>query len=470
MKTARPLARPELFLQIGFAAVTFGLAAAGAGTVLQYAFAPLALIVAVILYLRAPTSDYIGFCYWIWMLSPLIRRLAELHTGFQSISPIIVTPLIVTGVCCLRMSRKSFWSFAPFNIIIIVYIYGAIVGILQGQLLAPVYTLISWTLPIIFGCFILTNINKIEEISGSIFRTLVVSGFIQALYALDQYFVLRPWDAYWMISSQMASIGLPVAQMVRVFGTLNSPGPFAIFMCAALLAMFSSASMLRWIAIPPALVAFALSLVRSSWGGFAIGLAVLLTFSRGRQRFNDLVVGAIGVAAALPLLSYGPIADQFAARFSTIFALQDDNSFAVRAALTNYLLTQVDTLIFGTGIGATGLGAKLGSSGTGMVNFDNGILEMFFNFGLMSIGIFAALAMIIINIFRFASLNRYTQLSSAIAVSVIAQLVFSNSLGGIGGMLTFPMVAIVVGQRNSILQRRALHTRGLRPVDRNARA
>lgn len=454
MNAVRSWFRWEIWLQLALAAMTFALAAAGAGSVLNLAFLPLAAAVALILYLRSPTRDYISFCLWIWMLAPLARRLADWSSGFNPLSLIIVAPLAVSLLAVGRANRKSFWSYAPFTAIMIVYGYGALLGMFQGQPIPALYTLATLISPVIFGCYILTYADRSREIAGTMLRTFIYGTFVLSLYAIDQYFNLRPWDAYWLVASELGSAGLPIPQMFRLFSTLNSPGPFALLLLVGLLAMFSSSSRLRWITPPLALVSLALTLVRSAWGGLAIGLLVLLVVGQGFQRLRYVLIGLLATILALPLLSYEPISEAFFGRLASIVNLAEDNSYNARLSFSDTILSQVDSLVLGNGLGISGLGTKLGGeSSDAMRVFDNGILDLFYNFGLMALVILFSLAAMIYATIKNGSFDDYSRVSAAIAVGVLSQIVFSNALVGFGGMCIFPFVAIVVGRKVSASRR-----------------
>jgi hypothetical protein len=446
--------RWEIWLQLALVVVTLALAAAGAGSVLNVAFLPLAVCVAAILYQRSPTRDYVAFCLWIWMLAPLVRRLADWSAGFNDFSFIIIAPLAVSLLAATRAIRRSFWSYPPFSMIIVVYCYGALLGMFQGQIVSAVYTLATFMAPVIFGCFVLSYASRSQEIAETMLRTFIYATLALSIYAIDQYFNLRPWDAYWLSTAGINSVGLPFPQMFRLFGTLNSPGPFAIMLFVGILAMFSSSSRLRWITPPLALVSLALTLVRSAWGGLAIGLLMLLFLGRGLKRVKYALIGLAAAILALPLLSYGPISEAVLGRLQSVGNLSDDKSYNARVNFIDAILSQVDTLVLGNGLGISGLGTKLGGGGANaLMAFDNGVLDLFYNFGLMGFFVIFALAAMLFTAMKNGAHDDYSRVSAAIATGVMSQIIFSNVLNGFGGMCIFPFMAIVVS-RNVAASRR----------------
>jgi hypothetical protein len=50
------------------------------------------------LFLEARSAPaYVGFVLWVWVLSPLVRRLSDFQAGWQDPSVLILTPYLVTA-------------------------------------------------------------------------------------------------------------------------------------------------------------------------------------------------------------------------------------------------------------------------------------------------------------------------------------------------------------------------------------
>src|SRR6202012_4568390 len=85
--------------------VTSLLIGAHQGTVLTLAFPMLAILTGLWLYFKSP-ARYIGFMWWVWFLSPEVRRLADWSKGsFTPTSLIQVAPLAVTMISALSLLR-----------------------------------------------------------------------------------------------------------------------------------------------------------------------------------------------------------------------------------------------------------------------------------------------------------------------------------------------------------------------------
>lgn len=447
--------RLEKVLPIALFGLSSSVILVGGGSALNLLFAPTALLIGLYLYLRFPSRDYIAFCYWLWMLTPFIRRLADWQSGFQPISPIMVAPVLVSSLTLLTLARTTRFPMPSvtqaFQILLAVCLYGTVLGLLQGGFAATAFSLLNWLIPITMALHILTFWRDAEEMARSLFRTLAWGALLMGIYGVLQYFQPQPWDIYWMLTSQMTSIGRPEPQGIRLFSTMNSPGPFGIFLMAGLLALLSGAARkIRWFAAAPALVAFLLTLARSAWGGLVIGLFVMLMFAKGKARVRYIMIATASLIVAIPLLAVGPIAERVQGRMETLTAIEEDNSFQVRVAIYADLSASILSNIFGYGMGSTGASTKLSTSDGELGefgHFDSGILNLFYMFGLVGAFIFIlGIVVILSNLFRFSDVNDWSRISTAIFIGVIAMNVFANTFSGVIGMLVFPMAALALVQ------------------------
>ena len=79
------------------AVMTVGLMGAHAGGLLRFAYPLVAVALGVYLEGTSP-SRYVVLVVWLWVLSPLVRRLGDYQAGFQDPSLIILTPYLVTAI------------------------------------------------------------------------------------------------------------------------------------------------------------------------------------------------------------------------------------------------------------------------------------------------------------------------------------------------------------------------------------
>ncbi|MBB2929146.1 glucose-6-phosphate isomerase [Paraburkholderia silvatlantica] len=438
---------PPLALWV-FTALLIG---AHQGTVLTLAFPVLSIAVGFWLYFVNPVR-YIGFMWWLWFLSPEVRRLADYGKGgFTPTSLIQVAPLAVTmisGISLLRYypilgQRRGL----PLLLALLGIGYAFVVGVVGSGPAAAVYDLANWIYPFLIGFHIMVLTRQYPECSKTIINTFIYGMLVMGAYGLVQFFIMPPWDAMWMIGSDMNSQGDPVPLGVRVFSTMNSSGPFAFAMMGAMVFVMAAKHRVRWIAAAFGFFSFALSLVRSTWGGWAIAMVIQLMKSSNKVRIRIIISAVVLAGVCVPLLTFGPVADRMQQRLNTLVNLKDDQSYEARNQFYADFAKKAFTDVTGEGLGATGASTKL-SSNNGQLgqygSFDSGVMNIPFVLGwpgtlLYMSGVLWLLVRAVRVSFRLSD-DRYVCACLSLAISIFAMLVFTNSLVGTGGLLLFSSV------------------------------
>jgi hypothetical protein len=218
---------------------------------------------------------------------------------------------------------------------------------------------------------------------------------------------------------------------------------------AGLVVLLGEGQTIRWLAAAPGFTAFALSMVRSAWGGLVVAIGVVVLCSPIKHKARYVAMGAVLVALALPLLTVGPIAEVVQARLDTVSAIDRDSSYMDRMSFyADFLGTAFGTPL-GAGLGVTGLASRLGSSDGSLGEFgvfDSGVMDVFFTFGWLGAILLLSAGFITWTAARAASKNGYALTCAAIATGTIAQMMFSDTLVGASGMLVFPFAALAIVQ------------------------
>lgn len=432
---------------IGFlAALTASLIGSHAGAVLNIAFTPAAVAVGIILYLYYP-AHFLGFAIWLWMLVPLVRRLADWQSEHHVISPIIVAPVLVTAISVFSawrsLPRVSNGLFSPYFAMFGVILWAYLVGVLNAGFAAPTYSLLNYSAPLFFAIHILNDVRFRDRNAEVVFSAFAWGTLVTGTYGVWQYFDPQIWDRIWMETSELVSIGSPLPQKVRVFSTMNSPAVFGMYMMAGLLIILTVQSKIRWLAAAPGFGAFMLSLVRSAWGGFAVGAIVLLAVASVRNKIRYVIITSILLALAVPLLTYGPVAQTIQARLETLSDTSADTSFRDRLRLYENFLDYFS--VIGNGLGTTGLSSRL-TTNTGDLGkygtFDSGIIDAFVTFGLFAPIIFIILIWMFVPAIYAARRNSNAMIAAAIASATASNMIFTQTISGAPGMLLFPFLAI----------------------------
>lgn len=439
------------------------------GTVLTLAFTVLSVAVGVWLYFVNP-ARYVGFMWWTWFLSPEVRRLADFGKGsFTPTSLIQVAPLAVTMLSGLSLIRYypllAQRRGLPLVLALAGLAYAFMIGVVANGPLAAAYDLANWVYPLLIGFHIMAHTRDYPEYRKTIVNSFIYGMLVMGAYGLVQFFVMPQWDAMWMIGSNMNSQGDPVPLGVRVFSTMNSSGPFAFAMMGAMVFVMAAQHRVRWIAAAFGFFSFALSLVRSTWGGWAIAMVIQLVKSSNRVRIRIVVSALVLAGLCVPLLAVGPVADRMQARVNTLVNLKDDQSYAARNQFYADFAKTAFTDVTGEGLGATGASTKLSSGNNGELgkygSFDSGVMNIPFVLGwpgtvLYMSGVLWLLARAVRVSFQLKH-DRYVSACLSLAVSIFAMLVFTNSLVGTGGLLLFSSVFSILsaGHWHKLTQRGA---------------
>lgn len=437
----------------GLVVLVLGGLAANAGGLLVYLFPLAALAVGSLLYWCYP-GLYLGFTWWLWFLTPAVRRVVDYQEGWNPENPIMLAPYLVAALTLFTLLRHlpklQFSRLFPFGLIFLSLSYGFGVGIYRGGWQTTTYDLINWLIPVTFAFYLVVHWRGYPRYRQVVQRTFVWGVLVMGLYGLLQFFSPPIWDQYWMLSAPITSIGSPEPFEVRVFSTSNSPGPFAVVMMAGLLSLLSGGGLLRWPAAGVGFASFLLSLVRSAWGAWVLGM-VFIVARRGRLR--QLAAVVVMGSIALPLLTVGPVAETINARLETVSNLEQDTSFVDRVTFYSEFLPQALLNPVGEGLGSTGLATKLSTPGGQLgefSSFDSGFMHIPFVLGwpgsLLYVG---GLIWLLFYVLRGGGprSDPFADIARGIAIAMVAQLVFGNSLVSLSGMVFWSFLGLSLAAR-----------------------
>lgn len=442
---------------IGFGVFVAGLLAHGSGHVVELAFPVLALFVGAILFFQHPTL-YLWFTWWLWFLTPEVRRLVDYQTGWSAISPIMIAPFLVAGLAGLTLLRcmpqlLQRPALFPFALVLAGLNYGYTIGIVHAGPLAASYGLLTWIVPVAFGFHVAAHWRQYPLYRDAMQRVFLWGVLAMGIYGLVQFFVLPPWDAEWMRTSPIDSVGGPHPLRVRIWSTMNSPQPFALAVMAGLLIAFAAKGPLRLIAGVPGYLGLLLSLVRTAWLGWVIGVFFLLARARGVQKIRLLVECIIVCLLSLPLLLLiEPVADRVTGRLETMQDVQEDKSLRTRLwTYADFASRSVGNVI-GEGIGSTNKATKLTNDARQSTSpiIDSGVLELPFTLGwpgtLLYVGglgwlLSAALGG------RAHHRDLMVQAAGAVVLAILTMTTSYNTLIGPPGMVFWSFLGLMLSAR-----------------------
>jgi hypothetical protein len=414
---------------------------------LSYLF-PLATVAVGVYILRYRPVVYVGYMWWIWLLSPAVRRLADYSAGWNAENPISLTPVLVSALVAPELLRRlpSFSHRRLFPLLLVAagIGYGYVVGLARASVVAATYAMLTWLVPVLYGAYLALHWQRYPEHRAVLGRTFVWGVAITGLYGIAQFVYPMPWDQYWMTHVQMSSIGEPLPFQVRAFSLLNAPGPFGYVVAGHLLLLLGAQGRWRWFAGAVGLGALMLSLVRSAWIGLAAGAIVYVLYVPRRalsRRVASLATGlAVLVAMVVAVSAILPgdrVQEVVGTRFSTLGDVSSDFSFRERSRELREYVNQVATDFVGQGLGTTGVAVKLEEGRSGIRDFDNGVLEVFYTLGWPGATLFViGLGWLFLPLLRRRRGDRedpFCRALRAAAVAMFVQSASGNVFAGVTG-------------------------------------
>ena len=415
---------------------------AGAGSILRLAFPAGSLAVGVFLYWRYPIL-YIGFTWWMWFLTPLLRRLVDYRSGWDQKSLILLAPFLVTLVTFATFLKHLPKSYRQGSLAFVLaftgVFYGFLIGCIKTSFSSAALGVLGWLTPVLFGFHLLVNWRDYPSYRQNIQRTFLWGVFVMGVYGLLQFITAPEWDMLWLINSEMTtSAGNPVPFGFRVWSTTNSFGHFAVFLMAALLLLFNSQGSLRVPASAVGYLSFLLTLARSTWGGWLLGIFTLMTSLKARLQMRLVITLVVIVLCVFPLTTIDPFATAINSRLQSFSDLKNDGSANARGEI--YSQTNLDLAfsnILGDGIGSGGI-------------VDSGILDIFFTLGwLGAIPYLGGIVLILLNLFQGSEghFDPFVSSARAIILSVFMLIVFFSVTLGFFGLFFWAFAGMGMAAR-----------------------
>jgi hypothetical protein len=418
------------------------------GRAANFAYVGGAVVAGAVLLQRSPVT-YSSFSLWLWFVTPFIRRVLDYRHGWNPTNVVLLAPPLVAALSFFTLWRHARELrgrlFAPYLLILGALAYGYSVGALVAGFIPATYALLTWLAPIMFGVHLALSWRQYVALSTSIRRTFAVALPVLAIYGVWQFVRIPKWDAAWMINSNLHSIGSPLPFLVRVFSTLNTPGPYAAFLLVGILIVLAGKGFGRYPGIALALVALLLTRTRSSWIAFVIGI-VVMQLSQPVIRLPRRIIALVVIAAlALPLTSLPQFRSTILTRMSTLKDIESDNSFIKRVAFSQEAAAGIVESALGNGLGTTGGAIKLENRAVGTRSLDNGFLELFYVFGwpggtMFLLGIGALLVQSV----RFAEARRdqFAGALRATSLAIVAIMPIGDIFSGSTGALFWSVLGL----------------------------
>lgn len=437
-----------------------------ASTSLQAAVLAGLLFPALLLALIKPKA-LVPYTLLIWAVAPELRRIADWAQGeYHSVSLLSLAPLLTGATLIIpvmrelhKIQRSSTRIIALFGCALV---YGTLIGLAKNGL-GSVYDLANYIVPLLLIPYFAVIRFSSKDIDRLLYAYANIAVLV-SVYGIIQYLTVPEWDAFWMRHADMISIGTPYPLEIRVFSTLNSPGPAATFLVFALVPMILERKWqgtLRWIGVLLVVVCLLTTLVRSAWLVLLVMLLVYIATSPSKGKWKSLLQLGFVAALLIWIVPKLPGAEGLVARMETLTSVQEDHSYNERLDLWRSMLPTVMSNPVGQGIGSVGQGTKLGNGGElgEYGNMDNGFIALLLTFGIAGALFFfgalgAALKQLAVKVAKKNPMQPYARLALAAWMGAVASLVSDNGFPGLKGYLIWMLVGIGLGAREAIANRK----------------
>ena len=442
---------------IGLVVLVAGCVLTGRGGLLNLLYPLGALLVGLLLYLRYPAL-YVGFVWWVWFLTPEVRRLVDYQSGYHDQSPVMLAPFLVTGLTFFTLLRHSpklrAFPLLPFGLVILGISYGYVVGFFKTGLSAVTFDLLGWLIPVIAAFHLVIRWRDYPDYRRVTQSTFLWGTLVMGTYGVLQFFNPPEWDRFWMraVWPALNSIGNPEPFEVRVYSTLNSPGAFAEVIMAGLL-LLSSGGFRGWLVGSVGDISFLLSLVRAAWGGWVVGVISIAVY-QGRFALRLLPVLTVTVLFMMPLLYVNPVSETINDRLQTVFNLEQDTSLNARSSLYSDFLPRLSSNVLGQGLGSAGVAVYLETKGGefskyGTYPTDSALISVPLTLGwpgsLLYLG---GLIMLVLRALRGkVGQDLFVAVSRGIVLAVLVQLASAQVLTNVSGMIIWYFLGLLLATR-----------------------
>ena len=421
---------------LGLLLITALCLAAGLGKVLNIIFPAGSFAVGLFLYLRYPIL-YVGFTWWVFFLTPFIRRVSDFRSGFTDPSPMLLAPLLVATITIITFYRNLPKAHEqgglPFILSAMGVFYGFLIGMVNGLPVPAILSLMGWVSPILFGFHLFVNWRDYPSYRANIQRTFLWGVLVTASYGVYQYLVAPEWDCFWLIQTKLfTSMGNPEPLGLRVWSTMNAPLQFGVVMLGGNILLFIGQGNLRIPALTVGILSVLLTSVRTVWLGLMVALITLLVSLKGGVQIRLITFILMIFVCIVPLSTVEPFSKVIQSRVSSLSNVQDDQSAKDRANLYGFILNDALSEVIGKGNGT-------------LQPIDSGIIELLLTFGWMgAIPYISGLLLSFYTLFQpsKSKSDPFASAARAIVVAFLPMLAGSNVIAGISGMVFWGFMGV----------------------------
>ncbi len=355
---------------------------------------------------KKSSAVFAEFVTWLFFLTPFIRRVVDYETGARDMT-IIATPFLVLFIPLLVVLAR--WreivnrGTAPFLYALAAILYGAFIACVHSEFSSAATGLMMWITPLAFGLYLISERRSAPALYQGMERAVLGGTFVAGAYGLIQYFLMPPWDAAWMRSVDMVTIGRPEPMEVRVFSVLNSPQILAAFLMVGILMAYRLRSGWKYPILLAGIASLALSFARSAWIGLLAGMLLYAFKASPKEKIRSIIATSGCALLLIAAMSVPEISETLSNRFSTFTDLKHDESALDRKETYQQVIEMLQHSPAGIGLGV--------DNGMADAENDSSVVAVLLSLGLPGSLVFvAALALCTFALFSVEAARELPQL------------------------------------------------------------
>lgn len=399
--------------------------------------------VGIFLYQRYPIL-YIGFTWWLWFVGPSVKRIIDYQAGYVTPGSWNLIPSLVTFVSFATLVRYLPHAHKlgglPFILAIGAVFYGFAIELIQQQIsLRHVTMLLTWLTPIVFGFHLFVNWRDYPRYRQNFQRVFLWGVLVMGAYGIWQFFMPLPWDTFWIELDEQC-----LCFRDRLWSTAHTPFTFGVFMSGGLLlSLINKKSVFSITAGVAGYLSFLLTLSRSAWLSWIVGLMFLFPSLKVRfQRSLIITIVSIGLFA-LPIIYTEPFSEVIGSRIDTFSNLENDGSYNARLSVFQNNTENAMFEFIGKGLSSNIETEEFYSKN------DAGLLYLLFSLGwLGSIPYLAGISLLFYQLFNVSQdyLDRLIPVSRSISISIflLALIGLPGVIGAAGMIIVWSFLGIAI--------------------------
>ncbi|MGB3759722.1 MAG: O-antigen ligase family protein [Rivularia sp. (in: cyanobacteria)] len=424
----------------------------GATAILRNGYIAVSFAVGLFLYLRYPIL-YIGFTWWLWFITPFVTRIVDLKSGFDPSRFMLVSQYLVTLLTLhtflVYLPKSLRQGGLPFVMAFLGVFYGALIGLIKTAPMTVARGIFAWLTPVVFAFFLFIKWREYPQYRQVLQRTFIWGTLIMGAYGVWQFIVAPEWDVFWLVETELKSMGNPEPLGLRVWSTMSSPAPFSAVMMAGLLLLLTHAHYLNIPATAVGYLSFLLTSVRTLWGAWLVGLVTLFGSLKAQSQMRLIVVIVLMMLCIVPLTTIEPFSETITERFETFGELEKDDSAQVRQKIYEDGLNKALTNGFGNGVGNT---FTLNEQGIlEPIVIDSGFLDTFFTLGWFgAVFYLGGMLLLVYQVFQFTEsrFDSFMAASRGIGIAMISTLAGNSGMLEVAGMVLWGFLAMALAGHN----------------------